>query len=520
MVQILLGITLALFLFLQVIIRKRTKVSDELVLYDRSSFKGKLFSFIQRLNLFKLIIIGILVFIVSTLINNYRIVTHISKISLEGEHEKANNLLDEYKSGFLPMIFSKNLRYNNNIQWLTECIEEENWKTATVPIDLLIAEDSIPQFMLADAFTAYSKSIRDTTQTFFNCKDYTFRELSSLDGLENWEVQYLQPDTLIEVVSVLSYKAQLRNMSIPEKSIETIYYLFNQLSKSLDIKSIYALASETREYYFVLNLLRTDNQEWIRKFLLDYSINPIIISNHNKKFINRKVYNSAIDLIQGHNDSMTIAVVELEEKLLALCNEQNIITANTIKRGMIDLPDRLLFNPTKSKRLAISNSSEYFENYRYIEQIHWLLNNITEDNFFASLEILLQCPTNLDLGIYLDEFIHTDEFENILKSIELRPHQNNELATFLIVQAERLAEGRQYLRAIRLFELFIYFKTKHFKAEETDGETLAHIYSRIASCKWNIKPFGPKLGFCDDLRKAIDYSNDDWYLTKYLNRCN
>jgi len=43
-----------------------------------------------------------------------------------------------------------------------------------------------------------------------------------------------------------------------------------------------------------------------------------------------------------------------------------------------------------------------------------------------------------------------------------------------------------------------------------------------ATCKWNIRPYGPKLGYCDDKWEAIEissYQSNDAY-TEYYKDCN
>ena len=60
MIQLLLGVTLALFLILQFVIKRKGRIKTEVVIYESSSVKGRLFSLTKKGNIVGAVLVALI----------------------------------------------------------------------------------------------------------------------------------------------------------------------------------------------------------------------------------------------------------------------------------------------------------------------------------------------------------------------------------------------------------------------------------------------------------------------------
>ena len=62
---------------------------------------------------------------------------------------------------------------------------------------------------------------------------------------------------------------------------------------------------------------------------------------------------------------------------------------------------------------------------------------------------------------------------------------------------------------------------KYFKIQNRE-ETIsaAYVYYGLFLSKWNIRPYGDKMGACEDLKKAADLNNEIFYNEYLSSGCN
>lgn len=91
---------------------------------------------------------------------------------------------------------------------------------------------------------------------------------------------------------------------------------------------------------------------------------------------------------------------------------------------------------------------------------------------------------------------------------------NNLLFDIALIQGDHYKDPRSALSSYE--SLLKYFKIQN--REETTSA--ANVYYGLFMNKWNIRPYGDKMGACEDLKKAADLNNEIFY-NEYLNSgCN
>jgi len=67
----------------------------------------------------------------------------------------------------------------------------------------------------------------------------------------------------------------------------------------------------------------------------------------------------------------------------------------------------------------------------------------------------------------------------------------------------------------KVIEFLLSVETEYYDTNRVNID-LASQYSYMATSKWNIKPYGKKLGYCEDLEKALAYQLKSSYQSEYM----
>ena len=117
MIQLLLGVTLALFLILQFVIKRKRRIKTEVVIYESSSVKGRLFSLTKKGNIVGAVLVALILAIGIPGYLSYSSYHKIKNLIDLENYSEARSKIEEYEQGVVPVFRIGELINIMNDQW-------------------------------------------------------------------------------------------------------------------------------------------------------------------------------------------------------------------------------------------------------------------------------------------------------------------------------------------------------------------------------------------------------------------
>lgn len=534
MIQILLGLILIIFLSLEFIKKRIKRKNDAVIVYDSRTLAGRLSSLGVRTQVSLLIGGVLLIAIAAFSYLSFRHYSVINELIDNEQYLEAESIIIESRRSVLPLFDIDELEYDLRLKWASAAIDAEEWEQAVNQIREL-KKDSIPQDLIPSAFNSYYEYINS---------QIPFKDKKKFDECSGWQSGRTGPITL----SLYSYREYMTYFNIDSALVSEAYELFDQLQEIKTLEAYKTLVRVTYNYQNINSYLtQTNDTNFVAQ---EYVKNPDIIMNLDCKDISVLVESQ--EYIEA-----SVSISSLEISLIKYCLNNNLISLEFLTRAA-----NYAFKPWDRPILKLAIEKAYLDlltNYSWGEEdfdletsflMKYMLlvsrdepHSVKGDKLAFQLKQFLSVYSK-DILIVLKEetqktrekigatliwenhwAISSKEFDDLnfqsfgdireqcliigdifrinnrgydalywydlgLGMNELYPYHNSQIPSYA-----RWREGNHHL-----FESSLYYRTR-------------------AYTKWNIKPYGAKLGYCEDLQKSMELGNVG-VLSMYIQDCN
>jgi hypothetical protein len=540
MIQLLLGVSLAIFLILQFVIKRKRSRKTEVVIYESSSVRGRLFSLTKSGNIAGSVLVVLVLAIGISGYLRYASFYKIKNLIDHGQYSEAQIKIEDGKHCVIAVYRVEELEYTLKLNWAKSAIESKNWVEAVEKLSELKYNDSIPKDFVPAAFYSYYEYINSLIP---------FKDKKHFD--EGVRFQFKD-----DAPSSHTYLEYLRLFNVDSLVIREAYELFEELKKINSIESNKTLLKATHDYHYIKSFLTlTSDSDFVAK---EYLQNPII------KYTCQgcKDYPSLTERI-AFRDSIT----SLEIKIIEYCVKSNLLSLElliraadyafsykswevegpadpsgwvrpnlkiTVEKAYLDLLD--FYNWGEAD---FSIEADFLMRYLWME--HWnQTRQVRGDKKARRLkQFLAEYPIDRLLEYKKNIEISREKVESFIAekgnwAISISEFNYLHFDSFGSIREECLRIGDYFVDdrnsdalywydlGLSLNVLFPYHNS--FQPHRIIGKT-AHLYKsnyyyyERAITKWNIKPYGPKFGYCDDLKKSMELGYEE-ALSDYLKDCN
>lgn len=535
MTEIFLGVLLLFVILSQFIRKSGDRQTKEVVVYDSRTIAGKLSSLGVRTQV-SLLIGGVL--LIAIAVFSYLSFHNYSEIKELIANEKYLEAESRIESGpsVLPLFDIDELEYDLRLKWASASIDAEEWEQAVNQIREL-KKDSIPQDLIPSAFESYYEHINSHIP--FKVKRY-FDQKTGVGYHREGEVY-----TYLDYVKALNIDSSLINGA---------YELFGQLKSSNSIESRRMLIHTTNDYRYIKAYLEsTDDLNFIAQ---EYVQDPVIINHILPQESQLSDYQMRIRWDSIENLEIQIIEHCLNKNLIS---PQILIRAEDLEMSAINLGGEGVLS--ESGKFKVEKSFlDILNNYSWSEeedldlQINflvaymWLTNfsSVSDLNadrasgilkdFFAKhpIEEMKRYKQNIEVFRNKIDFYMRKENQWVMSLTEFNDLEFDSfynLRAICLKLADAFSEYKRGFDALEWYDLALNLNVltpehnspfrPYWRSEIGlyNPYTSDYYYYRRAIEKWNLEPYGEKLGYCDDLKKAMELGSEE-ALPLYLKDCN
>ena len=537
MTEIFLGVFLLLFVLFQFIRKRGNLQTKEVVVYDSRTIAGKLSSLGVRAQV-SLLIGGVLLIAIAVFsylsFHNY---SEIKELIANEQYLEAESRIESGPS-VLPLFDIDELEYDLRLKWASASIDAEEWEQAVIQIREL-KKDSIPQDLIPSAFESYYGYINS---------QIPYKDKKKFDECSSWR----SPKDGFNTFSLYSYNEYLTLFNIDSALVGEAYELFDQLQEIKTLESYKTLVRVTHNYRNInLYLTQTNDTNFVAE---EYVKNPEIIVN-----LDCKDTSILLERYMEAYDSREI----LEISLIKYCLNNNLISLEFITRAsdyafdvnFTDAAER--WKRPILKTVVEKAYLDLLTNYRWGEE-----NFDLETRFLMGYMdmVYFDEPSSVRgdrLAIQLKRFLSVYS-KNILNALKDKTHKTREkigatliwennwaisysefddlnfdsfggIREYCLLIGDYFSRDKRgydalywYDLGLGMNELYPYHNSpvplRSGPPEAYHLYESSWYYYKRAITKWNIKPYGAKLGYCDDLQNSMELGQD--CLEQYVNDCN
>ena len=538
--------------------RKRSETAEIVILED-----GKLHTSEKvKIGLKKnyLLIIGLL-FIVGfggVYYWNYSISQAINILSQEDKYEEADQVLYEAENSFLPLFNKDEIEFDLNYSWGMSSFDLKEWEAAIIKLERCkkIKPD---EFVNLNLFAAYCEVINSKLPPYYT-RNANGADMSG--PFDEFYVLYGSRPTP-ESYNIITYRQKLTNIGLDSSLINRTYELYKDALEANSEYATFIIAKYIRRKELIIELLNSNNIDLITDFYVAFSKDPrvavipkteIVYRDSLNSFLSERIdFTDSLLLIIANRELYTYILVDYLKDDPLLFSQYGTLPDNYTQE---EITQHNLYTALKNaKRFKWSNSNitaltvKLLDNQAYsrpsqiefIKIIEMMESQIDWDSVdpFIENEIIRVSKLKESLSDY---FIVRNSFDHEGISLEgiFNARVYNELR-YIYTLAGRLSEqsGQLYVAIRNLDKALQYSKVNPKYTSFLDefnggyifglgGDWILHEYtadqilSLRARCKWNIIPYGTKLGYCDDMRRALELNpspSDDQFAT-YNKDCN
>jgi len=529
MIQILLGLILIIFLSLEFIKKRIKRKNDAVIVYDSRTLAGRLSSLGLKSKLFILIVATVILATGLTGYSSFHRYSEIKELINQEQYLEAESKIDESRRGIIPLYNLNKLEYNLSLNWASSAIKAGQWNAAVIQIRKLKNKDSIPEYFMSDAFLGYYEYINSLIP--FKDKRH-FDQCGFFHGTSHTYLEYLK---LFNVDSLV---------------IRETYELFEELKEINSIESNKTLVKVTHDYHYIKSYLNlTNDSDFVAQ---EYLQNPEIILNLGCKDTSRR----------EEREPLWDSVASLEMQITDYCLKNNLTSLELlVKAGEMAFEFNYIESYWVRPKLKLKVEKAYLdllENYKwgeadfrietaFLTRYLWMENDNdspTEGDkrarvlksFFVEypFDELIEINKNISNDLEKVDSLITWENRWAISEIEfnyLHFRSFYDLREQCLRLGNYFRDDRQYDAlywydiGLNLNDLYPYHNSEMPHYYFIDDFGAGHLwmseyyYYVRANTKWNIKPYGAKLGYCDDLRKSLELGFEE-VLSMYIRDCN
>ena len=536
-----LGVFLLLFILFQFINKRGNRQTEEVVVYDSKTIAGKLSSLGVRTQV-SLLIGGVLLIVIAAFSYlSFRNYSEIKELIANEQYLEAESRMIESRRSVLPLFELDELEYDLRLKWASAAIDAEEWEQAVNQIREL-KKDSIPQDLIPSAFESYYGYINS---------HIPFKDKKKFDECTIWQGD--NDDVLVP--SIYTYREYLMLFNMDSLLISAAYEIFHKLKKISTIESRKSLIRGTNSYQIINSyLVETNDTNFVAR---EYIKNPRIIinldSNRAQVSIDSQEYIKAVS-----------ARRRLEISLIEYCLNNNLISLEFLIRAAdyafspvnYVIADGRVEYKMPILKLAVEKAYRNLLTYHrwgeedFTTETRFLVNfldleyrdspaSVKGDKLAFQLKQFLSVYSKDVLIMQKEEIGKTREkIDSLLKwennwSISFSEFTYLNFCSLDYIREKCLVIGNCF-RDNREYDALYWYdlglgmnnlvpyhnspKPSYAGFRELTNFHTSKIYYRLrANTKWNIKPYGAKLGYCDDLRKSMEFGLD--CANQYVNDC-
>jgi len=511
MIQLLLGVTLALFLILQFVIKRKRRIKTEVVIYESSSVKGRLFSLTKKGNIVGAVLVVLILAIGIPGYLSYSSYHKIKNLIDLENYSEARSKIEEYEQGVVPVFRVDKLEYTLKLNWAKSAIESKNWVEAVENLGELYYNDSIPQDLIPKAFIAYYEYINSQIP-IYPPKPFD----SSSRFFDEWGTNTQE---------LFTYNQYLSHFKIDSAVIQESYIVYEKLKRMNTVESVEKLAVTTRKYEYFDALLEMNNDSNL--IIQIFRKDPRIVISRIEKDISREDYIGDLVNVGSASVSLLKSCISRgyrDEKLMidlgkwAIHNDWRY----PVFPGLKDYAIKKYFNSTLDSSWGKNDFYTEIKILRYYLGLNEFSQKNKEQKLVQFLKTWNEKEMNKEyinllnkkreLSECLDKennWILTEDYWNYLQGKEF-----GFVRGLSLEQAESLFASGEYVKAafwqryaLSLNEFVPYhnsFLPMYNGSASHWPYTSDYEYYFLAEIIWKMGPTGIKDGYCEALEKSME----------------
>ena len=492
---------------------------------------------------------------------NYSISQAINILSQEDKFEEADQILYEAENSFLPLFDKDEIEFDLNYSWGMNSFDLKEWDAAISRLERCKQINPDDEFVTLNLFAAYCEVINNKLPPYYmkwSNGDY-------MSGpFDEFYLDYHEDRPTPESYNIITYREKLTDIGLDSSLINRTYELYKDALEANSEYATFIIAKYIKRKELIIELLNSNNQDLINDFYEAFSKDPRVAVMPKTEI----VYLDSLNLLESegidftdsllriiaHRELYTFILIDYLKDNPLLFSQYGTLPNNYTPE---EITEHNLYTALKNaKRLKLSNSnitaltvklfrsqsskpSSQIEFIRILEmmesQIDWDLVDPFIENEIIRVSLLKE---SLSDSFIVQSGFRLEDGSSLTGIFNARVY--NELR-YIYTLAGRLSEQKgQLYMAIRYLDKALQYSKVNPKyrsfLDEFGGayifglgkDWIVHTYkadeilSLRANCKWNIYPYGAKLGYCDDMRRVLELNprpSDDEF-TQYNKDCN